>query len=85
MRIGAGAVFEELVLDDIGAVSVSYLRDGTEPPGWLAEFTVRVAGVADLAVVHRLRAPSLAAARRAVPSAAAFLAGKPVVPEYPVI
>jgi hypothetical protein len=77
MRVAAGAVHEDLVLDGTGTVEAAYSRDGD---GWVAHFTVRVAGVADLAVTHCLHAPSLAEARAAVPPAAAFLAGQPVGP-----
>jgi hypothetical protein len=81
MRIDAAGVLEDVVVDDVGRVPVRYFRDGGE---WVAEFTVGVAGVDDLAVVHRLRAPSLAAARRSIPSAAAFLAGRAMQPATPL-
>jgi hypothetical protein len=77
MRLGAGAVEEDIVLPGAGAVSVRYERSGH---GWRAEFTVRTADVDDLAVVHRLLAPTLAEARRLVPAAVAFLRGEPVDP-----
>lgn len=72
-RIDQGAVFEELLLPT-GAVAVRYDRC---PAGWSARFTLHDAEVADVAVVHRLVAPSLREARRAVPAAVAFLAGEP--------
>ena len=81
MRIAAGVVLEDVAVDDVGTVAVAYARDGD---GWVADFTVTVAGVEDLAVVHRLHAPTLAAARRALPSAAAFLAGHAVKPAAPL-
>ncbi len=81
MYLGAGSVREDVVVDDLGTVPVSYSRVSD---GWVAEFSVGVDSVADLSVVHRLRAPSLTAARRAVPSAAAFLAGRHVEPITPL-
>ena len=75
MRLEAGLVVEEIDLGPGDSVLATYAR---HDDGWLAEFTVRAPEVDDLAVVHRLTAPTLAAARRAVPPAAAYLAGRPV-------
>jgi hypothetical protein len=77
MRLGAGGVEEDFALPEGGFVAVRYERSDH---GWRAEFTVRTPGVDDLAVVHRLIAPTLAEARRLVPAAVAFLRGEPVDP-----
>lgn len=70
-----GRVTERLELDGIGPVEITYERC---PVGWSARFTMTTPLVADLGIVHRLVAPSLREARRAVPAAASFLAGNPV-------
>jgi hypothetical protein len=80
MRLAAGAVEEDVTVACAGDVSVRYERSGD---GWSAEFTVRTPAVPDLAVVHRLVAPSLGEARRLVPAAVAFLSGEPVDPAAP--
>lgn len=77
MRIEAGGVIEVLDCAPVGQLAVTYARCDD---GWLAQFTVTSTEVDDLAVVHRLTAPTLGAARRAVPSAVAFLAGEPIDP-----
>ena len=77
MRLTAGTVVEDVDVERCGAVSVTYRR---VDDGWTAEFEVAAQTVADLTVTHRLSAPSLAAARRLVPAAVAFLAGEPVDP-----
>ena len=77
MRLGVGGVEEDFVLPEGGVVAVRYER---ADHGWRAEFTVRAGGVDELAVVHRLIAPTLADARRLVPAAVAFLRGEPVDP-----
>jgi hypothetical protein len=48
----------------------------SESDGWACMFTVVASGNADLAVVHRLSAPTLAEARRSVRHAVEFLAGR---------
>lgn len=77
MRLGAGGVEEDFALPKGGVVAVRYER---ADEGWRAEFTVRTPGADDLAVVHRLIAPTLAEARRLVPAAVAFVLGEPVDP-----
>lgn len=74
-RIDSGAVCEEFDAAGAGVVCVRYERC---PAGWSARFTVRDPDVSELAVVHRLVAPSLREARRAVPAAVAFLRGEPL-------
>lgn len=75
VRIEGGAVFEELAMPDAEPVAVCYTRC---PAGWSAKFTLRDPEVAELSVVHRLVAPTLREARRAVPAAVSFLRGEPV-------
>lgn len=75
VRIDGGAVFEDLAIPGAGTVPVRYERC---PAGWSAKFTLRDPEVEELSVVHRLVAPSLREARRAVPAAVAFLRGEPV-------
>lgn len=77
MRLGEGGVEEDFALPEGGVVAIRYQRDDH---GWRAEFTVSAPGTDDLAVVHRLIAPTLAEARRLVPVAVAFLRGEPVDP-----
>lgn len=72
VHIDAGAIVDELDLEDLGILTARYHRDGD---GWTATFTLTAEPRDDLAVCHRLVAPTLADARRAVPLAAAFLAG----------
>ena len=73
MRLDAGMIVDEIHLEGIGRLTARYSRDGE---GWTASFTLAADGVDDLAVCHRLAAPTLADARRAVPLAAAFLSGE---------
>lgn len=75
MRIDAGAIVDEVTLEGIGRLTARYEREGD---AWAATFELASEAVSDLAVSHRLIAPSLADARRAVPLAAAFLAGEEV-------
>jgi len=75
VRIDSGAIIDEIDLEGIGRLTARYYRDGE---GWTAAFRLTADGVDDLEVTHRLAAPSLADARRAVPLAAAFLAGDQV-------
>jgi hypothetical protein len=75
MRLDSGTIVDEIHLEGIGQLTARYSRDGE---GWTASFTLAADGVDDLAVCHRLVAPSLADARRAVPLAAAFLSGEQV-------
>jgi hypothetical protein len=72
VHIDAGAIVDEVDLEGLGFLTARYVREGD---GWTATFTLQVVPDDDLAVCHRLVAPTLADARRAVPLAAAFLAG----------
>ncbi len=77
MRVEAGAVIDEFEIADVGDVVVRYIRTRTsEGSSWECMFTVVAAGVGDLAIVHRLHAPTLADARRGVRQAVEFLAGR---------
>ena len=62
----------------IGQVVARHTRTRTPDGGvtWACMFTVVADGASDLAVVHRLSAPSLADARRNVRSAIEFMAGR---------
>ena len=62
----------------IGQVVARHTRTRTPDGGvtWACMFTIVADGAADLAVVHRLSAPSLAEARRNVRSAIEFMAGR---------
>lgn len=73
--LAGGGVEEQLEVRGVGPVGARYERC---PAGWQATFTIRAPEPADLALVHRLVAPTLAEARRAVPAAAQFLLGKPL-------
>jgi len=75
VRIDSGAIVDEIHLEGIGQLTARYYRDGE---GWTAAFRLTADGVHELEVSHRLAAPTLSDARRAVPLAAAFLAGEPV-------
>jgi hypothetical protein len=72
VHLEAGAIVDTVDLEDLGTLTARYSR-GFD--GWTATFTLTSDGHDDLAVCHRLVAPTLADARRAVPLAAAFLAG----------
>ena len=77
MRVEAGAVVDEFDLPGIGQVVARHTRlRASETDGWACMFTVIASGTADLAVVHRLSAPTLAEARRSVRHAVEFLAGR---------
>jgi hypothetical protein len=77
MRVEAGAVVDEFDLPGIGQVVARHTRlRASESEGWACMFTVVASGNADLAVVHRLSAPTLAEARRSVRHAVEFLAGR---------
>jgi hypothetical protein len=79
MRVEAGAVVDEFDLPGIGQVIARHTRIKTaDADTWACMFTVVASGNSDLAVVHRLSAPSLAEARRSVRNAVEFLAGRPV-------
>jgi hypothetical protein len=77
MRVEAGAVVDEFDLPGIGQVVARHTRlRASNSDGWACMFTVVATGNADLAVVHRLSAPTLAEARRSVRHAVEFLAGR---------
>jgi hypothetical protein len=77
MRVEAGAVVDEFELPGIGQVVARHTRlRSSDSDGWACMFTVVASGNADLAVVHRLSAPTLAEARRSVRHAVEFLAGR---------
>ena len=71
VHLDSGAIVDEVDLEGLGLLTARYHRDGE---GWTATFTLTADPQDDLAVCHRLVAPTLADARRAVPLAAAFLA-----------
>jgi hypothetical protein len=75
VHLDAGAIIDEVELEGLGLLTARYHRDAD---GWTATFTLTAETDDDLAVCHRLVAPTLADARRAVPLAAAFLSGEPV-------
>lgn len=78
MRVEAGAVVDEFAMPGIGQVVARHTRTRTPDGGltWACMFTVVTDGASDLAVVHRLSAPTLADARRNVRSAIEFMAGR---------
>ena len=77
MRVEAGAVVDEFELPGIGHVVARYTRmKQADAASWACMFTVVASTVADLAVVHRLSAPTLAEARRSVRLAVEFLSGR---------
>jgi hypothetical protein len=73
-RLEAGAVVDEIVVPGAGVVPVRVQRC---PAGWQATFEVSDPS-SDLAVVHKLVAPTYREAKAAVPQAVAFLLGRPV-------
>jgi len=81
MRVEAGAVVDEFELPGIGQVVARHSRTRTPDGGvtWACMFTVVADGAADLAVVHRLSAPSLAEGRRSVKHAVEFMTGRAMV------
>ncbi|HET6816091.1 MAG TPA: hypothetical protein VFH66_02540 [Mycobacteriales bacterium] len=74
-RLEAGAVVDEIDVPGVGIVPVRVERC---PAGWLATFEVRDPAANDLAVVHKLVAPTYREAKSSVPQAVAFLLGSPV-------
>jgi hypothetical protein len=77
MRVEAGAVVDEFDLPGIGRVVARHTRmKSGDDVTWACMFTVVAASNADLAIVHRLSAPTLAEARRSVRHAVEFLAGR---------
>jgi hypothetical protein len=77
MRVEAGAVVDEFDLPGIGRVVARHTRTKTaDVVSWACMFTVVASGDSQLAVVHRLSAPTLAEARSSVRHAVEFLAGR---------
>jgi hypothetical protein len=74
-RLEAGAVVDEIDIAGLGPVPVRVQRC---PAGWQATFEVSDPATSDLAVVHKLVAPTYREAKAAVPHAIAFLLGRPV-------
>jgi hypothetical protein len=74
VHLDAGAIVDEFDIEGIGLLRARYSRD---VDGWTATFRLRTPDD-DLSVCHKLIAPTLADARRAVPLAAAFLAGEAI-------
>jgi hypothetical protein len=78
-RLEAGAVVDEVDVPGVGAVPVRVARC---PAGWMATFEVRDPATSDLAVMHKLVAPTYREAKASVPQAVAFLLGRPVDAPY---
>ncbi|MDQ1493990.1 MAG: hypothetical protein QOG69_473 [Actinomycetota bacterium] len=77
MRVEAGAVVDEFDLPGVGRVVARHTRmKSGDAVSWACMFTVVASASADLAIVHRLSAPTLAEARRSVRHAVDFLAGR---------
>lgn len=74
VRLAAGGVEEQIDVTGVGLVAARYERC---PAGWQATFTLGLTDTPDLGIVHRLVAPTLREARRAVPAAVTFLLGHP--------
>jgi hypothetical protein len=74
-RLESGGILEDLPIDDELSLPVRFERC---PVGWQASFSLSHPAVGDLAVTHRLVAPSLAEARAAVAPAVTYLLGTPV-------
>jgi hypothetical protein len=74
-RLEAGAVVDEIDVPGVGTVPVRVQRC---PAGWQATFEVRDSALSDLAVVHKLVAPTYREAKAAVPQAIEFLLGRPL-------
>jgi len=75
VHLEAGAIVDTVDLEDLGVLTARYSR-GID--GWTATFRLSASADDDLTICHRLVAPTLADARRAVPLAAAFLAGEQI-------
>jgi hypothetical protein len=74
-RIEAGAIWD--VVAGPGGV-ITEVRFARCPVGWQASFELHDPAADELAICHRLVAPSLRDARTAVPQAIGFLLGYPV-------
>jgi hypothetical protein len=74
-RLDAGAIVDEVVADDGRVVSVRFERC---PAGWQAAFELTHPDADNVAIVHRLVAPTLTEAKDSVPGAISFLLGIPV-------
>ncbi len=78
-RLAGGAIWDVVERHDGLSTQVRFERC---PAGWQATFELRHDAVDDLAVVHRLVAPSLAEAKLAVPKAIAFMLGAPIDSDF---
>ena len=74
-RLEAGGIVENVAIDDDLSLPVRFEKC---PAGWQASFSLNHPVADDIAIVHRLIAPSLAEARSAVPPAVVYLLGTPV-------
>jgi hypothetical protein len=74
-RLDAGGIVDEIPADDGQDLTVRFDRC---PAGWQASFELTHPDVDDLAVVHRLVAPTLPEAKAAVPNAVRYLRGTPI-------
>jgi hypothetical protein len=74
-RLDAGAIVDEVVVEDGSVINVRFERC---PAGWQASFELSHPDVEGLSVVHRLVTDTLPEARASVPAAVAFLMGRPV-------
>ncbi|HEX3907270.1 MAG TPA: hypothetical protein VHW92_05000 [Mycobacteriales bacterium] len=74
-RLEAGGIVEDVVVDGDLSLSVRFEKC---PAGWQASFSLTHPAADDIAIVHRLVAPSLAEARSSVPPAVIYLLGTPV-------
>ena len=74
-RLDAGGIVDEITIDDGRLVTVRFSRCAA---GWQASFELTHPEVNDLAVLHRLVAPTLSGAKAAVPAAISYLSGTPL-------
>jgi hypothetical protein len=74
-RVVGGAIWEVVAGPGRRRTDVRFQRC---PGGWQATFELAQPEVSELAVVHRLVAPTLSEARASVPQAIGFLLGYPV-------
>ena len=74
-RIDGGGIRDVVQGPEGRATEVRFERC---PSGWQATFELTQPGLDDLAIVHRLVAPTLREARLAVPQAISFLLGNPL-------
>lgn len=70
-----GAIWDVVAGPDGRATEIKLERC---PAGWQVSFQLQHPDVADLAVIHRLVAPTRREAKAAVPNAISFLLGNPL-------